>query len=304
MHILILGAAAGGGFPQWNANNAQCQRARAADPMVPPQTQSSVAVSLDGQQWCLFNASPDLRQQINDNPQLHPRADGPVRQSPIRSVVLTNADVDHVAGLLNLRESQPFSLFATARVQATLRANSIFNVLNPDFVTRQETQLDREFSPLPGLTVTAFAVPGKVALYLEDPAAEGFGTMAGDTVGLEVCETASGRRFYYIPGCARVDDALRARLAGAALLLFDGTLFTDEEMIVAGEGIKTGTRMGHIAMSGPEGSLAALADIAVEQKLYIHINNTNPVLMRDSDARRQIVDAGWGIAMDGMEISL
>ena len=134
--------------------------------------------------------------------------------------------------------------------------------------------------------------------------AEGFGTVAEDTVGLEVRETASGRRFYYIPGCARVDDALRERLAGAALLFFDGTLFTDDEMLAAGEGVKTGTRMGHIAMSGPEGSLAALADVTVERKFYIHINNTNPVLMRDSDARRQVVAAGWDVAMDGMEIRL
>ena len=304
MRILILGAAAGGGFPQWNANNANCRRARAYNPNTPAQTQSSIAVSVDSARWCLCNASPDLRQQIEANPPLHPRPDGPLRASPIGAVVLTNADIDHIAGLLSLRESQAFSLYATSRVQETLAANSVFNVLNPDFVARREISLDTPFSPLPGLQITAFAVPGKVALYLEDASRKNFGTAGGDTVGLEIQDSASGRKFFYVPGCAEMTPQLAARLRNAALVLFDGTLYTDDEMIAAGEGVKTGRRMGHISMSGGAGSIQAFAELGVRRRLFIHLNNTNPVLNLDSPERAVVLASGWEIAMDGMEISL
>lgn len=304
MRILILGAAAGGGFPQWNANNLNCQRARAGDPSAPSQTQSSIAISLDGENWCLCNASPDLRQQIEANAQLQPRPGGPLRASPIASVILTNADVDHVAGLLTLRESQPFHLYASARVQGTLKANSIFNVLNPAFVTRQEIVLDTPFSPLPELQVTAFAVPGKVALYLEDPSQQNFGSQSGDTVGLEIRDMKNATSIFYIPGCAAMTPSLAARLRNAALALFDGTLYTDDEMIRAGEGVKTGSRMGHMSMTGKEGSIAAFAELGVKRRLFIHLNNTNPVLNLDGPERGAIMQAGWEVAMDGMEILL
>ncbi|MSP43242.1 MAG: pyrroloquinoline quinone biosynthesis protein PqqB [Alphaproteobacteria bacterium] len=304
MRILILGAAAGGGFPQWNANNENCRRARSGDPATPPQTQSSIAVSADGTAWCLCNASPDLRQQIEANRPLQPSPDGPRRASPIAAAVLTNADIDHIAGLLNLRESQNFQLYATTRVQGTLAANSVFNVLNPDYVHRQVIKLDTPFSPLPGLSVTAFAVPGKVALYLEDRARDDFGTQSGDTVGLEIQDTASGRNFFYIPGCAGVTPELAERLRNAPLVLFDGTLYTDDEMIRAGEGVKTGQRMGHISMSGPQGSIHAFQDLRVSRRLFIHLNNTNPVLDLSSPERAAVEASGWEVAMDGMEIAL
>lgn len=304
MRILILGAAAGGGFPQWNANNENCRRARSGDPATPAQTQSSIAISADGAAWCLCNASPDLRQQIEANWQLQPRANGPKRTSPIAAAVLTNADIDHIAGLLNLRESQSFQLHATSRVLETLAANSVFNVLNPDYVRRQEIKLDTPFSPMAGVAVTAFAVPGKVALYLEDASRDDFGTQGGDTVGLEIQDTASGRKFFYIPGCARMTPELAARLRNAPLVLFDGTLYTDDEMIRAGEGVKTGQRMGHISISGPAGSISAFQDLGVARRLYIHMNNTNPVLDRSSTERAAVEASGWEVAMDGMEIEL
>lgn len=307
MKILVLGSAAGGGFPQWNCNCGNCRRARSGDRAALPRTQSSLAVSPDGERWVLLNASPDLGQQIRDNAALHPR--GTRRHSPILAAVVTNGDVDHVAGLLTLREGQPLAVYATPRVQQVLRANRIFNVLNSEAVARRELRLDepcdvadRDGRPL-GLSVTAFAVPGKVALYLEDAAAgPGFGTQAEDTVGLEIaCGT---RRFFYIPGCAALPKELAARLRGAPLVFFDGTLWRDDEMIAAGVGAKTGRRMGHMSIDGPEGTLAAFAPLDVQRRIFIHMNNTNPVLLADSAERARAREAGWEVAEDGMEISL
>jgi len=221
VQILVLGAAAGGGFPQWNCNCENCRRARSGNSAALPRTQSSLAVSADGARWLLLNASPDLRQQVLAADHLHPRAG--VRHSPIAGVVLTNGDVDHVAGLLSLREGEPLALYAAKRVLDVLKSNPVFNVLNPALVARHEMPLDMPVSVSAhdgvalGLTVTAFTVPGKVPLYLEDHAAgPGFGTEAGDTVGLEVAEDA-GRRFFYLPGCAAMPRALAARMKGAEL---------------------------------------------------------------------------------------
>ena len=172
MHIRVLGSAAGGGYPQWNCNHPNSRRARLSDPLAPARTQSSIAVSADGCQWILFNASPDLRQQINDNDILQPKH--ALRGSPIQAVILTNADVDHVAGLLNLRESQAFRLYGTRRVLSVLEANPIFNVLNPNFVRRDSVILEQEIDIIGpdgvalGISVVPFSVPGKVALWLED----------------------------------------------------------------------------------------------------------------------------------------
>jgi pyrroloquinoline quinone biosynthesis protein B len=307
VQILVLGAAAGGGFPQWNCNCGNCRRARANDPAAPSRTQSSLAVSADGERWLLLNASPDLRQQIQATPQLHPRTDR--RHSPIAAAVLTNGDVDHVAGLLSLRESQPLALYAAKRVLGVMGSNPIFNVLNPEFVVRQELPLERAVMveakdgvPL-GLRVTAFAVPGKVALYLEDKSAgPSLGTQPGDTIGLEVA--AVGQRFFYLPACAAVTPALAERIKGAKLVFFDGTLWRDDEMIAAGVGTKTGQRMGHMSISGVDGTLAAFAPLGVGRKVFVHINNTNPVLLADSPERAEAEAAGWEIAYDGMEVRL
>ncbi len=279
-----------------------------------PRTQSSIAVSADGRDWAIFNASPDLRQQIAAAPMLQPREGGPARNSPIEAVVLTNADVDHIAGLINLREGEPFSLYASDRVLATLSANSIFNVLNPQLVPRRTLPFNKpvELSGPEGrlgLLIEAFPVPGKIALFLEDTskAAENFGTTEGDTIGLRISvpgEKQSGA-CYYIPGCARVDGALLDRIEGAGCLLFDGTVFTDDEMRETGVGTKTGTRMGHIAISGPDGSLAAFRSLRnCGRRIYVHINTTNPILEPGSEAERQVKAAGWEVAFDGMELEL
>jgi pyrroloquinoline quinone biosynthesis protein B len=312
MRLKIIGSAAGGGFPQWNCNYRLSRQARAGTSGVEPRTQSSLAVSADGVGWVLFNASPDIRQQIADTPELQPAAEGPLRATPIRAVVLTNADVDHVAGLLSLRERQPFAVYATDEVLRVLEANPIFNVLDPSVVPRrvlppdEETVIRDADGHETGIVVEGFVVPGKVALYLEDssdPQAD-FSSDKGDTVGARIGNGRDGAGAFYIPGCARVDPALRTRLADAACLLFDGTLYTDDEMIAAGVGQKTGGRMGHIAMSGDNGAIAGLADLAIGRRVFVHINNTNPVLDESSPEYATVRAAGWEIGRDGMEIEL
>jgi pyrroloquinoline quinone biosynthesis protein B len=298
VRIIVLGSAAGGGFPQWNSACAVGGRAWRRDPAARWRTQCSLAISADGERWVLLNASPDLRQQILATPALHPQA--APRHSPIAAVLLTNGDIDHVAGLLTLRESHTFDLYATAAILDVLAANPIFDALNPAYVARHRLALD-EAIEVAGLKILAFAVPGKVALYLErgEPVIGGEGE---DTIGLEV--RAGGKRFYFVPGCARLTDGLAARLAGAPLIFFDGTLWTDDEMVRSGTGAKTGARMGHISVSGPDGSLAALASLDVGRKVYIHINNTNPMLLDDSPERAVVLRAGWEVAHDGMEVRL
>jgi pyrroloquinoline quinone biosynthesis protein B len=307
MRILVLGSAAGGGFPQWNCNCAVCRRAWQGE--APAQSQASLAVSADGADWFLLGASPDLRAQIMANPPLQPRRAG--RDSPIAGAVLTNADIDHIGGLLLLRESHPLAIYATRPVLGVLAANSVFNVLDPRFVERrtlpvgEAIDLATRDGARAGLRIEAFPVPGKVALYLERGDIEQrLAQVTEDTIGLAVSEPATGKRFLYVPACAALTPELRARLEGAALLFFDGTLWQDDEMIRAGVGAKTGRRMGHLSLSGPEGSLALFRELGIGRKLFIHINNTNPILCAGSAERAAAAAAGWEVARDGAEIAL
>jgi pyrroloquinoline quinone biosynthesis protein B len=307
LRVIVLGAAAGGGFPQWNSNAPACRRARSGDPGALPRTQASLAVSANDRDWVVLNASPDLRLQIEATPALHPRHG--LRSSPICTVVLTGGDVDAIAGLLHLRERHPFALYTPQRVLAILAENPIFGVLAPDCVARVELPLGRAL-PLagadgePGLQVEAFAVPGKAPLYLEGEAFDPTPREEGDTLGLKLTEIATGRSLHFVPGCAAVTDTLRDRLYGADLVLFDGTLWHDDEMIRLGVGAKTGRRMGHVSMHGEDGAIARLAGLGIARRAFVHINNTNPVLLADSPERREAEAAGWEIAYDGMEIVL
>jgi len=306
MRTVVLGAAAGGAFPQWNSNTQPCRRSRAGDPAARPRTQASVAVSADGQHWVLLNASPDLRQQIEQTPVLQPN--NGLRSTPIAAVILTGGDVDAIAGLLTLRERQAFTLLAAPPVHAVLDDNPIFEVLSRDIVCRQPVMLD---VPCPvrlpdgvptGLTVTLFAVPGKVPLYLEQPGKTPTLRETDQTVGAAISD---GRAtFFYIPSCASMTPALAARLRGAEAVFFDGTLWTDDEMIRAGLGPKTGLRMGHMSVSGPDGTLAAFEGLGVQRRILLHINNSNPILLDDSPERAQVTAAGWDVAFDGMELTL
>ena len=284
MRAVVLGSAAGGGFPQWNSNAEACRRARAGETGVAARTQSSLAISGDGERWFLINASPDLRQQIEAQQILQPRRG--LRSSPIEGVVITGTDVDAIAGLLHLRERQPFTIYASTRVLEVLAANPIFGVLAEDCVRREAVPLGQPFEPRhvdgsgSGIEVELFDVPGKVALYLETgDSPEALTGKPGDTVGVQVC--AGERRLLYIPGCAQMTD----------------------EMIRLGLGPKTGRRMGHMSVSGPDGTLAAFRDIAVKRKIFIHINNSNPILVDGSTERGLLAKAGWEVAHDGMEVS-
>jgi pyrroloquinoline quinone biosynthesis protein B len=266
-----------------------------------------LAVSANGRDWFVLNASPDLRLQIEATPALHPCES--LRSSPIAGVVVPGGDVDAVAGLLHLRERHRFSVYAPARVLAVIAANPIFNVLAPDCVERAELALDRRVELAgatgpSGVSVVAFAVPAKVPLYLETAGKDPGIAEQGDAVGLQIIETGSGGSFFFIPGCAAMTDGLRKRLAGSELVFFDGTLWRDDEMIRLGVGNKTGRRMGHISMSGDDGAIAAFCDLGVQRRIFIHINNSNPVLLDDSPERQAAEAAGWEIAYDGMEVRL
>jgi pyrroloquinoline quinone biosynthesis protein B len=209
-----------------------------------------------------------------------------------------------------MREGSPFTLYAHERVLAILKSNSIFNVLNEKNVKRQGIAVNQAFEPaLPdgspsGIEILAFEVPGKGAWYLEGTAHPAGGDGAGDTLGLRIMDRASGKYLYFLAACARVTDDLKSRLKGAALVFFDGTVWRDDELIVAGLGNKTGQGMGHISMSGEDGAIASLKGLDIGRKVFLHINNSNPALLHGSDERKTAELAGWHIPADGMEITL
>jgi pyrroloquinoline quinone biosynthesis protein B len=295
---IVLGAAAGGGFPQWNCRCPVCRLAWDGDARVRRSTQASLAVTVDGQNYFLLNASPDLREQIAATPSLQPQAG--LRGSPIAGVVLTGAEIDQTTGLLALRERHPFTLYGSAETLAAVAANPMFNVLAPDLVARRPCALDAPFALADDLAAELFTVPGKVPLYLEGSAP----ALAAETeanVGVEL--VCGEHRLVFVPGCAAVTSALHARLARADAVLFDGTLFADDEMIATGTGAKTGRRMGHMPIDGEGGSLAALADVP-GRRIYMHINNTNPIRVAGAPERRRVEAAGWQIAEDGLRIEL
>lgn len=293
MRIMVLGAAAGGGLPQWNCGCRNCNDARAG--RIPSMTQSSVAVTLDGATWVVLNASPDIRSQLAALSEMHPPK---LRGTPISAVVLTNGDIDHIAGLLTLREKTAFDLYATQAGLDIVETNSVFRVLDPDLVRSHRIALDAAFEPLPGLRITPFAVPGKVALFLEGDAVN-VEEIGEQTVGLML--EGGGRRAAYVPGCATVPKWLLERLTGVDLLLFDGTVWNNDEMEQTGTGQKTGARMGHVPLNGRHGSLASFEGFDT-RKIFIHINNTNPILQPDAPERKEVLVRGWEIAADGMEI--
>jgi pyrroloquinoline quinone biosynthesis protein B len=298
MRAIVLGSAAGGGFPQWNCRCAVCRLAWAGDARVRPRTQASLAVSGNGEDWILINASPDLREQVRRVGALHPR--GGTRGSPIKAVVLTGAEIDQIGGLLSLREREPFMLCATAATLAIIEDNSVFGVLPPDLVRRQAMTAGQPHAFPGGVQAELFAVPGKAPLFLEGDNPDTASESAG-TVGVEL--SAGGARLVFIPGAASVTPQMRVRLERADVILFDGTLFRDDEMIATATGNKTGRRMGHMPIAGTDGSLAALAGLNA-RRIYIHINNTNPILVEDSPERARVTAAGWEVAADGLEAAL
>jgi pyrroloquinoline quinone biosynthesis protein B len=260
--------------------------------------QASLAVSADGENWLLINASPDLPQQVRQSKVLHPRSG--TRGSPIKAVVLTGAEIDQVAGLLSLREREPLMVCATPATLAALADNAMFGVLASD-VVRRMAAIPGVPLMLPGeVEARMFMVPGKLPLYLEGENPETASETAAN-VGVEI--SAGNARLVYIPGAAAVTAAMMERIKRADVVFFDGTLFRDDEMIASGTGAKTGRRMGHMPIDGQDGSLAVLEGVA-GRRVYVHINNTNPILIEGSPERVEVERKGWEVAEDGMEIVL
>ena len=302
MRARILGSAAGGGFPQWNCGCPNCAAVRRASSDVEPRTQDSVLISTDdGKSAYLLNASPDVGTQIATTRELHPRG---LRHTPIAAVVLTNADLDHCVGLLSLRESQPFTVLATREVQAHIRErNAVFRTLERSRrqVSWRALELDRPIDlPLAdgrasGIELTAFAVPGKVPRYVEGVARPSL----GDNVGLLIRH--GDMALVYATSVASLDGFAR-RARGATYLLFDGTFYSSDELARLGVEAGRAEDMAHLPIGGERGSLAGLDGFSVKRRIYTHVNNTNPILMRRSREREQVQMAGWEVAFDGMEV--
>ncbi|WP_299588729.1 pyrroloquinoline quinone biosynthesis protein PqqB [uncultured Microbulbifer sp.] len=296
LQVVVLGAGAGGGLPQWNCGCCNCSDARRG--IIPAMTQSSIAVSADGKHWVILNASPDIRTQLQACVDMHPES---LRGTPVSAVFLTNGDIDHIAGLLTLREKSGFRVLGTEQTLGILRENTIFKVLDAEQVEFLPLSLDQLFEPVPGLLIEPFAVPGKVPLYQETDDLR-LNAMGEQTVGLRI--GAGDSVLYYIPGCAEIPDWLIERVSDGDMILFDGTVWKNDEMRATGTGTKSGARMGHIAMAGPQGSLSRFKALRDCQKIYIHINNTNPVLQPKAPERALVESEGWAIAQDGMRFQL
>jgi len=305
--VRVLGSGAGGGFPQWNCNCPNCAGYRAGRIVAQRRTQSSVALSVDRVGWYVLNASPDIREQLESSPYFQPREG--LRDTPIEAIILTNADIDHTVGLLSLRESQPFRIYSTSRVKEfTLGSNAMFRALmvSTSPCVWEEIKLFDSW-PLVGVSgngaclgVQAFPIPSKVPLYFERTASPA----PGDAISLRILDEHRGTVLVYMPGVREVDTMTEEMIQGATCLLFDGTFWTDDELVRLGISQKTARDMAHIPISGDGGSLARLAEARVGRKIYIHINNTNPILDGQSDERRQVEASGWEIAFDGMEFEV
>jgi pyrroloquinoline quinone biosynthesis protein B len=306
MQIRVLGSAAGGGFPQWNCGCPNCRGVRAGTIPATPRTQESVAVSADGDGWFLLNASPEIRQQIESFPGTHPRA---ARHSPIHAIILTNGDLDHTLGLLSLRESHSLVVYATEHVHRGFTdGNVLYRTLQrfPEQITWRPLKLGREEALAGvdgrerGLFVEAVPVPGKLPIHLErhsvpDPE---------DNIGLRLREASTGRRLAYFPAAGGLTPAVREALDDADCVFFDGTFWSPDELPAQGLGTKRADDMAHLPMGGGGGSLATLRGLRAPRRVYIHVNNTNPVLRDDAPERKDVEAAGWEIAWDGMEVRL
>ncbi|MFR9801879.1 pyrroloquinoline quinone biosynthesis protein PqqB [Pseudonocardia sp. RS010] len=297
MWLRVLGSAAGGGFPQWNCDCPGCRAVRDGTRPCTPRTQSSVAVSADRRSWFLLNASPDVRLQIEAFPALHPRAG---RATPVRAVLLTDAELDHTLGLLLLREGGPLALHATEAVRETLcEGTALLRTLERycavdwhPVVPTAEVDLGA------GLSYRAFDVPTSKKQRF------GAGRSEGRVVGYRLTDTRTGRAAVYLPGVQELTPAVRSELQGCACLLLDGTCWTDDEMARLGLASKTSRDMGHLPMDGPGGSLEQVAGLDVGRTVYVHLNNTNPVLLDDSPERRAVERRGMEIATDGLEVEV
>ncbi|HWE30628.1 MAG TPA: pyrroloquinoline quinone biosynthesis protein PqqB [Polyangia bacterium] len=297
MRVHVLGSAAGGGFPQWNCGCANCHEVRRGSDRTEARTQDSIALRGDGDDLVLVNASPDILQQIQRTPALAPRRP---RHSPISAIVLTNGDMDHILGLFSLRESYPLHIYATAPVWHGLsERNVMFRTLQrfDGHVTWHQLTLETPATLPNGVTLTPFAVPGKLPVHLERDSQPSL----ADNIGLEF--TQHDKRVVYCAAAGTI-DAYCERFDGANCLLFDGTFWSSDELVRQGLSQARAESMAHLPIGGDHGSLTRLAHLATDRKIFTHINNSNPVLLRDSAERAEVERRGWEIAFDGMEIDV
>ncbi len=303
MQIVLLGTAAGGGFPQWNCWCPSCRVARRDPGRARPRTQSSAAVSADGKRWFLLNASPDVREQLFRLPVAAPEAS---RHSPVAGVVATDAELDHTLGIVLLREGRRLRLYLTCAVRQVLERDSSILPVTRAFAEVDVVELPAEGGPVPlmyaagepsGLTVETFPVPAGPPRFASEE-------LPGHTIGLLLRDAATGGSCAFVPGCGGLDAALLARLNAATLVLFDGTFWTDDEPIRLGIGDRTARQMDHLPVSGPDGSLDRLARLRAPRRVYTHINNTNPMLVEDSPERAEVERAGLVVGMDGMRFEV
>lgn len=307
MRVRVLGSGAGGGFPQWNCNCDNCRIVRSGSSRARARTQSSIAVSTDGLRWSLINASPDIRAQIESFDGLH--AVGSPRGTPIQAILLTNADIDHITGLLSLREFQPLCIYSTKQVMDwVLESNTVFRAIRlfpsqctwKTVMTSDRHEIIGVDGKESGLRYEAFTVQSKPPAYLMDLVSD----WSEETIGYKITDAKSGRSFAYVPGIKQVDSDLLAVLDGCNCIFLDGTFWSDDELIKLRIAQKSALEIGHIPISGPGGSLAKLAGLRDVRKIFIHINNTNPILIEDSAERRAVEEAGWEVAFDGMDIEV
>ena len=297
MWLRVLGSAAGGGFPQWNCSCPGCHAVREGSRPCRPRTQSSIAVSGDHRRWFVLNASPDIRTQIESFPSLYPR-DG--RDTPLQAVLLTDAELDHTLGLLLLREGRTLELHATPATHETLwEGTGLLRTLERYCkVDWRPVVPGAEVSLADELTYVAFDVPTRKRARFGSETAE------GRVVGYRVMDEYTGGTLVYLPGVQDLTAGVRAQLDGCTCLLVDGTCWQDDELIDLGLAQKTARDMGHLPIDGPGGSLEQLSALPVERTIYIHINNTNPILLEDSPERRMVEERGMEVAVDGLEVEV
>jgi pyrroloquinoline quinone biosynthesis protein B len=306
MRLILLGTAAGGGFPQWNCYCPVCRVARDTPARARPRSQSSIAVSADGLRWFLCNASPDVRDQLTRLTVRLP-APGPTvtRSVPIEGVILTDSELDHTLGIELLREARHLRLYATEAVESVLDRDSRILPVTRAFakvkvdrlpLDKEITLVDRDDAPA-GLTLRVFEVPGDAPRFAT-------GESPGQTIGLLIHDPATNATLAFIPGCASLDAKISKKIEDAALILFDGTFWTDDELQTLAISPSTARQMGHQPISGPDGSLNALSRFPLARRVYTHINNSNPILIEDSPERRIVTDAGIIVGADGAEFLL
>ena len=305
MLVHLMGTAAGGGFPQWNCNCSSCQGVRSGSVPTRARRQSGVALSADGRRWFLLNASPDVRDQIEAFPPLLPRS--AARGTGIEGVLLTNADLDHTLGLFVLREGERLAVHATLPVRRALSDGLALERVLACYCDVDWVEPPGELAPLrcrdgapSGLDYAAFPIPGKPPRYLGD----GVGPALGQSVGYRFVDARTGGRLLFMPDVLTLDATAMVQLRDCDALLLDGTFWTEEEMRDVGVGTATASAMGHLPVGGPHGSLARIADLPIARKIYIHINNTNPMLIEDSPERRAVEAAGVMVGWDGLDFQV